>query len=131
MLLSTHILSEVEQICSRAVLIDKGKLVAEGTIKEIRGLRRSPGLHLVVRGVEADIRAVLESIEGIYKIKMRSEGVWRCTWPKKMSDESIAEATERVIEALVKKGVLVREAKAAESSLEDVFTQLTTEQEED
>lgn len=129
-LLSTHILSEVEQSCSRAVLIDKGKLVAEGTIKEIRSLRRSPGLHLVLRGADDDIRAVLESIEDIHKVKKRSEDVWRCTWPKKMTDEAIAESTERVIEALVKKGVHVREAKAAESSLEDVFTQLTSEKDD-
>lgn len=129
-LLSTHILSEVEQSCSRAVLIDKGKLVAEGTIKELRGLRRSPGLDLTVRGSEEDVRAALESVDGIHKIKKRREddggvAVWRCTWPKKVSEEAIAEAAEQVVAALVKRGVHVREAKPAESSLEDVFGQLT------
>jgi ABC-2 type transport system ATP-binding protein len=129
-LLSTHILSEVEQSCSRAVMIDKGKLVAQGTIKEIRGLRRSPGLQITLRGDDDDVRAALESVEGIKSIKKLDDGTWRCTWPKKMTDEAIAEATEHVIDALVKKGVRVREAKPAESSLEDVFAQLTAKEPE-
>jgi ABC-2 type transport system ATP-binding protein len=125
-LLSTHILSEVEQSCSRAVLIDKGKLVAQGTIKEIRSLRRSPGLDLRLRGEVSTIEKVLGEIPNIAKIKQRDGDLWRCTWPKKASDASIAEATEAVVAALVSAGISVREVKPAESSLEDVFTQLTT-----
>src|SRR6185503_18080430 len=49
-LLSTHILSEVEASCSRVVVIAKGKLVAEGTMDDLARKRRAAGLVLVVRG---------------------------------------------------------------------------------
>ena len=49
-LLSTHILSEVEATCSRAVVINRGRLVAEGSIDEIRAMRRPSGVRFVVRG---------------------------------------------------------------------------------
>ena len=49
-LLSTHILSEVEASCSRVVVIAKGKLVAEGTMEDLAKKRRAAGLVIVVRG---------------------------------------------------------------------------------
>ena len=49
-LLSTHILSEVEASCSRVVVIAKGKLVAEGSLETIEKKRRSVGVVVVARG---------------------------------------------------------------------------------
>src|SRR3954447_21000353 len=58
-LLSTHILSEVEASCSRVVVIAKGKLVAEGTMDDLSRKRRAAGLVIVVRGdVAAAVGAV-------------------------------------------------------------------------
>src|SRR5207247_8123924 len=45
-LLSTHILSEVEASCGRVLVIAKGKLVAEGTADEIRKKRRPSGVEI-------------------------------------------------------------------------------------
>jgi len=127
-LLSTHILSEVEHACTRVVLIDKGKLVKEGTVKDIRALRRSPGLFVRARGDAEKARAALESI-GPWKVRqLSSEGdvsEWRCAWAKKTTDAAAAELAERAVAALVAAGVHVREASPVGSSLEDVFAQLT------
>jgi ABC-2 type transport system ATP-binding protein len=127
-LLSTHILSEVEQSCTRVVLIDKGKLVKEGTVKDIRALRRSPGLLVRVRGDEEKARAALEGA-GAWKVRRALSEAdvseWRCAWPKKTQDAAAAELTERAIAALVAAGLSVREASPIGSSLEDVFAQLT------
>ena len=57
-IVSTHILSEVEATCSRALVIARGRLVAQGSIDEIRALRRTAGARLTVRGGEAALRAV-------------------------------------------------------------------------
>jgi ABC-2 type transport system ATP-binding protein len=55
--LSTHILPEVEATCTRALVIARGRLAAEGTIEEIRALRRSSGLRVTARGPLAAARA--------------------------------------------------------------------------
>ena len=54
-LLSTHILSEVEATCQRALVIDHGRLVAQGTLEELSRGRRTPNLLLTVR--DCDHRA--------------------------------------------------------------------------
>jgi ABC-2 type transport system ATP-binding protein len=127
--LSTHILSEVEAACTRAILIHRGKLVAEGTIAELRRLRRSPGLDVVVRGDADAATKALEGVDGVRKVARVSHegdvGVFRCRWSKKLSEDAIASATEAAVTALVSAGLHVREARPTGSSLEDVFAQLT------
>jgi ABC-2 type transport system ATP-binding protein len=127
-LLSTHILSEVDQSCTRVVLIDRGKLVKDGTVKEIRSLRRSPGLLVRVRGDEEKARAALEAV-GPWKVRLLSSedsvSEWRCAWGKKTQDSAAVELAERAVAALVAAGLSVREASPVMSSLEDVFSQLT------
>ena len=61
-LLSTHILSEVEATCHRAIVIHRGRKVAEGSLEELRALRQPGGLRLMVR-VSPDVleRALKES----------------------------------------------------------------------
>ena len=52
-LLSSHILPEVEATCDRALVISKGELVAEGSIDELRKLSRSLGVRVIVHKTEA------------------------------------------------------------------------------
>lgn len=134
-LLSTHILSEVEASCSRVVVIAGGKLVAEGSMDEIASKRRSAGLRVVVRGDLDAALAALRGIEGIAKaardLAARAdgggEGVFavRCTWGKKLDEGAAARATEAAIGALVSAGLFVREASPVKSSLEELFGELT------
>src|SRR5439155_20561267 len=69
-LLSTHILPEVETTCDRAIVIDRGKLVAEGTIHEPRARRAAGGATLLVSGTgtgaadEGSVR-VASVLEGV------------------------------------------------------------------
>ncbi|HSJ04219.1 MAG: ABC transporter ATP-binding protein [Verrucomicrobium sp.] len=68
---STHILEEVEAVCSRAMIIDRGKVVADGTPSELKN--RAPGadaVRLVVRGAAGSgVRAELEKISGVDKVE--------------------------------------------------------------
>jgi ABC-2 type transport system ATP-binding protein len=125
-LLSTHILSEVESSCTRAVVIAKGKLVAQGTVAEVRRMRRSPALVVVVRGDAAKAEAALASLEAFSKIEVEAneEGVatLRGSWKKKVDS---AEGTERAVAALVAAGLAVRSASPEQTTLEDVFAELT------
>lgn len=129
-LLSTHILSEVEASCSRVLVIDRGKLVTEGTLEELAKKRRSAGLVLTLRGAEAAALAAVRAIEGVARAeatKGKEEGVVtvRVTWSKKIDPEATARAAEQVVAAAVGAGLAVREARSLTSNLEDLFVELT------
>src|SRR5205085_4043939 len=60
MLLSTHILPEVEQVCDRAIIIAGGRIVAQGSPEELRASRRRQARVLVeCRGPERDVKTAL------------------------------------------------------------------------
>jgi ABC-2 type transport system ATP-binding protein len=128
-LLSTHILSEVEATCTRAVVITKGRLVAEGTIEEIRKQRGERRVRVVARGdVDAAIPAV-EELAGVVSAKVSElhddvraiEVEVRAQGDEASDAEHVA---ERVVTTLVGAGVLVREVTSA-TSLERIFSELT------
>jgi len=131
-LLSTHILSEVEASCTRVVVIDRGKLVAEGSTRDIRRMRRAPAIDVTVRGVEDAVVALMKKIDGVASVKRLDAiadeadvATYRCAWTKKISDADIARASEAIVATLVAASFAVREARAAGGSLEDVFRDLT------
>ncbi len=129
-LLSTHILSEVEASCGRVIVIAKGKLVAEGTTDEIQRKRRSTGLDVTVRGDAEAALKIVKEVSFVSKVRRISDdnlevARLRCSWSKKVEEADIAAATERLVAALVLADIRVRHVSAVGSSLEEVFTDLT------
>jgi ABC-type multidrug transport system ATPase subunit len=111
-LLSSHLLNEVEQTCDRVGVIVKGHLVAEGTIDELRGRG-----GVLVRATPPDrAKAVLEQIVGAAQVHAQ-DGLFTLT----VDPGQAAMINRRLIEA----GVEVSELRESERSLEDVFLQLT------
>jgi ABC-type multidrug transport system ATPase subunit len=111
-LLSSHLLSEVEQICTRVGVIRRGALVAEGTIDEIRG-----GSQLTVRAQPMDLaRRVLEEAVGAENVTVR-DGAFSLKVDKGQ--------TAGIAKRLVTAGVDLTELRPGERSLEDVFMELT------
>lgn len=132
-LLSTHILSEVEASCSRALVIAKGKLVTAGTMDDLARKRRSVGVVFVVRG-NPEITLSLARAESAIAKAARDEGARNlgdgvhavnATWNKKVEEGDAARAIEAVVAGLVKAGSAVREVRPVRSSLEEVFAELT------
>jgi ABC-2 type transport system ATP-binding protein len=128
-LLSTHILSEVEASCGRVVVIAKGKLVAEGATKDIQKMRRAGAVDVTARGDRDAVTRALKGVSGVAKVRRVTEGdaasVYRCTWAKGLGEAEIAAATEGLVAALLAAGAHVREVRPAVSSLEEVFSELT------
>jgi ABC-2 type transport system ATP-binding protein len=127
-LLSTHILSEVEASCSRVVVIARGRLVAEGTMESLESRRRGAGVVVVARGDEAAARSAARAIDGVAKVDVESkDGVLEltCGWKKKLEDAGAVRATEEIVKALVSAGCRIREVRPMKSSLEEVFAELT------
>src|SRR4029079_16490413 len=70
LLLSTHILPEVEAICTRAVVIARGKIVAQGKPDELRSSRRMESRVLVeCRGPALDVENALSRVSGVAKVE--------------------------------------------------------------
>ncbi|HEX7666612.1 MAG TPA: ABC transporter ATP-binding protein [Polyangiaceae bacterium] len=131
-LLSTHILSEVESSCSKVLLIAKGQLLAEGKTDDIRHLRREGSLEITVRGDAALAEKTLRDVEGVEnvtKVAKASDALagFVVGWSKDTDAEAIATASEKAVAALVGAGLFVREARSTESSLEEVFAALTAD----
>jgi ABC-2 type transport system ATP-binding protein len=111
-LLSSHLMAEVEQICDRVGVISRGRLVGEGTVDELRG-RES----LWVRAEPLDgAERVLRTIRGIEEVA-RSDGGLRIA-----ADPAAAPEINR---ALVEAGIAVGELRPERASLEKVFLELT------
>src|SRR2546428_1372836 len=114
-LLSSHLLNEVELTCDRVGVIAKGKLVAEGTVDELRA--RSGGQALLIRASPIDqARRMFESLLKPDQVQLR-DGMFTLA-----VDPSQAAIINR---RLVADGLDVTELRVAEQSLEDVFLQLT------
>jgi len=135
-LLSTHILPEVEATCRRAVVIARGRIVGEGTLDELRSRRRSGRARLLVRLPEGKTQGALEALlgghAGVQKVTAEaSAGGVDCevTWAKKLDDP--AAALEGLVAALVGGGYGVREATPAKATLDEVFAQLTDDSPDD
>lgn len=126
-LLSTHILSEVEATCSRAVVIHKGRLVAEGSIEEVRAMRRPGGVRFVVRGDGARAAALLGEAPGAKRARV-GPGEEDGTAAIDVDLAAGADAgrlAEEGVAALVGAKIGVREVSVSKPSLEQVFAALT------
>jgi ABC-2 type transport system ATP-binding protein len=111
-LLSSHLLGEVEQICDRVGVIRKGELVAEGTVAELRGeggllVRAEP------RREAAYIASRLAGVEGVRE----TDGFLRLT----IDPGRAAEINAKLVNA----GLKVSEIRPSKQSLEEVFLELT------
>jgi ABC-2 type transport system ATP-binding protein len=142
-LLSTHILSEVESTCTRALVIDRGVLVAQGSIAELRRRRGNQRAIVTLAGARQHALGLMlgsDHVLGVTPLGSRPSLVApapRESVPAPAHDaivsllvtfEPEADAgacLAELVARLVRAGVGVREARLEQSSLEEVFRQLT------
>lgn len=111
-LLSSHLMGEIEQICDRIGVIQNGSLVAEGPIEELRG-----GARLLVRADPMDkARRLVEQMYGAEQVQT-SDGA--------LLLEADPGRAGRITRELVTSGVEVSELRSVERSLEETFLELT------
>jgi ABC-type multidrug transport system ATPase subunit len=115
-LLSSHLMTEVEQVCDRVGVISRGALVAEGTVDELRGRER---LLLRAEPLDEAVRLV-GSLRGIEDVT-RFDGVLRVAAGSVPAHE--------IARALVEAGLAVNELRPDRASLEEVFFELTEDEE--
>lgn len=121
-LLSTHILHEVEQTCDRVIMIHHGRIQASDTPRNLAsGLRASSLVHVELHAGKEAVEA-LESLPGVRKvIPGKSEEGWRAF---ALRVESQTDVREAVLALATAKGWRLRELHRQLPSLEDVFVEL-------
>lgn len=123
-ILSTHILPEVETTCSRVLIINEGQIVASGTPAELAG--QSEGEQRIVFAVKAAAGAVEPALRdsglaGDLRLIGQEGGTVRYAVGTQAADPE-----EKLFRLAVEQGWVLTELKRETKSLEQVFTQLTT-----
>jgi ABC-2 type transport system ATP-binding protein len=126
-LLSTHILTEIERTCDRILMMHNGRIAAVGTEQELEARMRSTHkLELVVRGEAPALRAALAAVPGASELRLEEpeadnlDGVLRATLRVESAD--VAEAVSR---AIVTAGLGLLALHPVRSGLENVFLELS------
>jgi len=120
LLLSTHILPEVELLCHRVMIIDRGRIVVQGTPESLReSWVGNPGLRVTLKDAPADAVEALGRIEGVVAVRGTGEGLV-------VEHKAGTDVREEVFRAAVERGWVLLELARERATLEDVFVRLTT-----
>ncbi len=124
-ILSTHILPEVEQICERVLIIDHGRIVADGSPEALRTqLVGNPVLVVGLRGANGQAAEALAGLPGVLSVAPIDGERYR------IEHESGADPREPIFRLAVERGWVLYELRQEAASLEDVFVRLTTQEAE-
>jgi len=125
-ILSTHILPEVEQVCRRVLIIDGGKIVADGTPEQLRsGVAGAGEVVVQLEAPEADARAALQALPGAGSVRHDGGGRFH------ISVDGGADLRRAVFSLAVEKGWTLLELAQTMPSLEDTFLRLTTREQQE
>ncbi len=128
-LLSTHILPEVEMVCGRVLIINKGKIVAMDTpVNLTRRLHGGSALSLEVKGTGREVEKAVKKVRGVASVtRSELDGSSRF----RVESGSAEDLREAVSRAATGAGGIILEMKQELMSLEDIFIKITTSEEGD
>jgi ABC-2 type transport system ATP-binding protein len=117
-MLSTHILQEVEAICSRAIIIHKGKIVADDSTANLQHIVGATSVvHVEFNGAADPVK--LKNIRGVSSIKQAGTNTWR------LVTDPLRDVREDIFKYAVDNNLAVLALHLEEQSLEEVFQELT------
>jgi len=124
--LSTHILPEVAQTCQRVVIINKGRVVAIDTPENLtHQLKGAATIYLQVDGA-GDAAEALQAVPGVRTVTVADQHGSRIGY--EVESEENSDVRREVAQAIVGRGWGLLELRPMRMSLEDIFLQLTTEE---
>jgi len=122
-ILSTHVLPEVEATCERVIIINRGRILAVDTLQSLNERLRPRGqVHLEVEGPEREVVARLSEIPGVVQIERRGSSDHAVSMV--VSTATDEDLRPRLAAAVVQAGWRLREMRAVTLSLEDIFLTL-------
>lgn len=126
-ILSSHILSEVSQICDRVIIINKGKIVAIDTPENLeKKVSDNNVVYVTVEDKENKIDGIKEKITGIKDIKLIKENEDK-TKRYEITGENDVNLNKTIFNEFAKENITIIEMKKAEATLEDAFMKIIKE----
>jgi len=118
-LFSSHILQEVEALCDRVIIINKGKLVADSQLSLLRAQKDSSAGMIRVAFRELPESGLLESLDGVQSVSQLSDGQWE------LQTSSPDRVKKQLMELALRNNWNIITLQSETRSLEDIFRQLT------
>ena len=123
-ILSSHILSEVSQICQQVIIINKGKRIAVDTPENLENkVANKNDIYVTVEDLENKIEEVAKKIKEISKIELVKENEDK-TKKYLIESEKDADLRKILFQELAKENITIFEMKKADTTLEDAFMKL-------
>ena len=124
-LLSSHILPEVAQLCQRVIIINKGEIVATDSPANLTSqLQKTIKIELELSGPIQEFAQAIENMTGVEKVSLVSNGTSRFV----IETDPSKDIRPEIAAMAVQKGCGLLELKKMQLSLEDIFMQLVTEE---
>jgi ABC-2 type transport system ATP-binding protein len=130
-MISTHILPEVEAVCDRAIVIASGRIVAQGTPEELRASRRLQARVLVeCKGPAEQVKNAISRVSGVGKVELlngntRDEDGYVIAAIRPQESRDVREEVARTV---IQNGWPLREIRLEHATLEEFFVQVTANQ---
>lgn len=130
-ILSSHILSEVSQICEKVIIINKGKIVAIDTPENLeKSTKEKNGISLIVEDPKnniSKIKEIIKEIDEVEFIKDNEDGTKQYV----ITFSADIDLRKKLFEVLPKQDVVIFELKKTETTLEDAFMKLINTSKDD
>lgn len=125
-LLSSHILPEVEATCERTIIIAGGTIVASGSPDELKArIREGSRLIAEIAGATDQIKQAVEKIRGVSRLECSADNGWNRLTLETTKD---ADPREDIYKLAKEKNWSLRELRLEQGSLEEFFVRITAEQ---
>jgi ABC-2 type transport system ATP-binding protein len=122
-MLSSHILPEVSQLCHRVIIINRGQIVASDTPENLsRQLGQGSRVLMTVAGPDDQVTAALKAVSGVNRVLSQGEGKYL------VEADNGHELRPQLARVVVERGWQLLELKSQEFTLEEVFINLVTEE---
>ncbi|NLF51962.1 MAG: ATP-binding cassette domain-containing protein [Leptolinea sp.] len=122
-MLSTHILTEVQQVCNRVIIINKGNIVAEDTPASLQArLSGADRVHVKLKGEATELLPLVTPLPGVLKAELIKENELTITM------SAGQDVRPEIARQVVQNGFDLLEMQAANLSLEEIFLQLTQDE---
>ena len=129
-ILSSHILSEVSQICNRVIIINKGKIIAIDTPENLeKKVVRDNIVYVTVEDPENKMDSVKDKLENVQEIKLIEENEDKTKKYKITADDGV-DLRKNIFDTFAKEEITIFEMKKSDVTLEDAFMQLINSQDE-
>ena len=129
-ILSSHILSEVSQICNRVIIINKGQIVAIDTPENLeKKVVKDNSVYVTVEDTENKMDTVKDKLEKVQEIKLISENEDGTKKYMITATEDV-DLRKNIFDTFAKEGITIFEMKKSDATLEDAFMQLINSQNE-